>query len=93
MKIAGIFFIVIGLMLTLTIIGAWVGIPLMIVGAILAIAGRRPATITNIVQVSGHPGATNGVQMTPNNTYANLPPVTAQPQAIDVQPQRNLPES
>lgn len=49
----GVVLVVVGLALTFTIIGAIVGIPVMLVGALLAIAGGRRRTV---IQVTHHDG-------------------------------------
>ncbi len=49
MKVIGILFLLLGFVLTLTIFLAFIGIPLMFIGAILIWAGRSPTIITNTV--------------------------------------------
>jgi hypothetical protein len=60
MAIIGGILIFLGLLFSLTIIGAFIGIPMMIVGAVMVAVGkfgwRRAPTITNVVQVSHLPG-------------------------------------
>ena len=90
MKIFGIILLVLGLLLTLTIVFFWIGIPLMMVGAVLVVAGGKAATITNIVQVSAHPGSSNSVssgqQGQQHPSFADEPTR----QAIDVTPRRDV---
>ncbi len=52
MKIFGILLLCLGLVLTITIIFSWIGIPLMFVGAIVIWAGRSPTVITNVIHNS-----------------------------------------
>ncbi len=57
----GVILIIVGLLLCLTIVGALIGIPMMMVGGSLVfwglLFGRRKTVITNVVQVSNSPGA------------------------------------
>jgi len=56
MRIIGVVFILVGLLLCLTIFGALVGVPLIIVGAVLVVAGgRRKTVITNVINVANTP--------------------------------------
>lgn len=56
-RIIGGMLVLLGLLFCFTIIGAFIGIPMMLVGAILlAIGGRRKTVITNVVQVTNAPG-------------------------------------
>lgn len=57
--IGGAVLMFVGFLFCLTLIGAVIGIPFMIVGAIMmgfGFFGRKNQTITNVVQVSGIPG-------------------------------------
>jgi hypothetical protein len=65
MRILGVVFILVGLLLCLTIFGAFVGIPLIIVGCILVVVGgRRKTVITNVINVANTPsGAIPAEQM------------------------------
>jgi hypothetical protein len=55
MRIAGAIFIVLGLLLCLSLFGAVVGIPLILIGIVMVIVGgRRKTIITNVVQVSNN---------------------------------------
>jgi len=57
MRILGAILIVLGLLLCLTVIGILVGIPLMLIGAVLvAVGGRRKVVIHNTVSVSNAAG-------------------------------------
>jgi hypothetical protein len=59
MIVAGVIFVVIGLLLCVTIVGAIIGGPMIFLGCIFLIVGalsRRKTTITNVVQVSTMPG-------------------------------------
>jgi uncharacterized protein DUF5362 len=56
MRIIGVIFIFVGLLLCLTIFGAVAGIPLIIIGAVLVLAGgRRKTVITNVINVANTP--------------------------------------
>lgn len=75
MRIFGAILLVVGLLLSITIIFWFIGIPLMIVGGILMAVGGKPHAITNIVQVSGHPGTANSVGSYPHSDgNYRLPP-------------------
>jgi hypothetical protein len=55
-RVFGFIILIIGLLFCLTIIGAVLGIPMMIVGSIMvaiSFFGRQKTTITNVVQVAG----------------------------------------
>jgi hypothetical protein len=53
MRIFGAFLIVFGLFICLSIVGAIVGIPMIIIGLVCVFAGGRPRTVVNnVVQVS-----------------------------------------
>lgn len=93
MRVVGIIFIVLGLMLSLTIIGAWLGIPLMIVGAIMTMSRSKPTVITNIVQVAAQPDSGNAVQMTREGASPYVQPQGTAPQSIGAEAQRELPPS
>ena len=55
MRIAGAVLIVLGLLFCLSFFGAIVGIPLILIGLVMVIAGgRRKTVITNVVQVSNN---------------------------------------
>jgi hypothetical protein len=57
MRVIGAIFLMIGFLLSLTILGAFIGVPMMLVGALLvAFGGRRKTVITNVVTVQGVPG-------------------------------------
>jgi len=57
LRMIGGILVLIGLLFCFSIIGAFIGIPMMIVGGILcAVGGRRKTVITNVVQVSNAPG-------------------------------------
>ena len=63
LAIAGAVLMFMGLLFSLTIIGAIIGVPMMIGGAIMmgvGVFGRRKTMITNVVQVSNVPGAHPG---------------------------------
>lgn len=52
---AGVILLIIGFLFSVTIIGAFIGVPMMMIGGILLIVGafgRRRTIITNVVQVS-----------------------------------------
>ena len=80
-------------MLSLTIIGAWLGIPLMIVGAIMAMSRSKPTVITNIVQVAAQPDTRNAVQMTHDGATPYANPQALPPQSIGAALPRELPPS
>ena len=52
MRIAGVLLIILGLLMSLSIVGAIVGVPLMLIGFVMVIVGRRKTIITNVVNVS-----------------------------------------
>jgi hypothetical protein len=53
MRVFGIVLIVLGFLISLSIVGAIIGVPMMIIGLICVLAGgRHKTTITNVVQVS-----------------------------------------
>ena len=88
MKIFGILLLVLGFLLTISIVFFWIGIPLMMVGVVMVVAGGKAATITNIVQVSGNPGASNSVfSGHPGAPPLHVPVEPVRP-AIDVTPHR-----
>jgi len=54
-RIFGVIFMFVGLLLCLTIFGAVIGVPMMIVGfgmIVASLVGRRKTVITNVVHVS-----------------------------------------
>lgn len=53
LRIIGIVMVLIGLVLCLTIIGAAIGVPMMLIGAVLVFAGKKRAPI--IVNVNQDP--------------------------------------
>jgi uncharacterized protein (UPF0335 family) len=55
MRVLGAILIVLGLLLSLTIFGAFFGIPMILIGIGLMVAGGRKTVITNVVQVSNAP--------------------------------------
>lgn len=53
MRVLGAILLVLGFLLSLSIVGAIVGIPMMLIGLVcLVVGGRRKTVITNVVQVS-----------------------------------------
>jgi hypothetical protein len=73
MRILGVILIFVGLLACLTIVGAFVGIPLMIVGAILlVVGGRRKTIITNVINVANTP--TGGVPVEQLTASVNMLP-------------------
>ena len=53
MRVFGIVLIILGFLISLSIVGAIIGIPMMIIGLICGLAGgRRRTVITNVVQVT-----------------------------------------
>lgn len=53
MRIAGGILIILGFLISLSIVGAIVGIPMMLIGFVMvAVGGHRKTVITNVVQVS-----------------------------------------
>jgi hypothetical protein len=57
LRLIGAVMIVAGLLFCMTIIGAVVGIPFMLLGLVFVIAGRRPAAPIVVNVHHGHPGA------------------------------------
>ena len=58
MRIVGAIFILLGFLISLSIIGAVIGIPMMFIGLVMVIfGGRRKTVITNVIQVSNNGGA------------------------------------
>jgi len=57
MRVAGAILIVFGFLLSLTIIGAFIGIPFMLIGAVLLVFGGRKTVITNVVTVQNAPAS------------------------------------
>jgi hypothetical protein len=58
MRIAGAILFIFGLLISLSIVGAVFGVPMMFVGALMMVfGGRRKTIITNVVQVSNNAGA------------------------------------
>ena len=58
MRIVGIIFILIGGLMSMTIIGASIGIPMMFIGLLMVLfGGRRKTVINNVIQVSNNGGA------------------------------------
>jgi hypothetical protein len=93
--VIGVVLILLGLLFCLTIVGAFVGIPLIIVGAILcAIGSKRRTVITNVVQVSTVPGAgpANSLIFDSSSPNLNREPSFASP-IKDVSPRRIMLES
>jgi len=52
LRVIGIALVLIGLLFCLTVIGATIGIPMMIIGAILAFVGKKRAPI--VVNINKH---------------------------------------
>lgn len=48
MRILGGLLVIIGLVLTLTMVGAMIGIPMMLIGLLFMIAGRKKTVVVNI---------------------------------------------
>jgi hypothetical protein len=48
MRIIGALLVVIGLILTITMVGAVVGIPVLIIGLLFMIAGRKKTVVVNV---------------------------------------------
>ena len=56
----GVFLVFVGFLFTLTIIGSIIGIPTMLLGIVLIVAGvfaRRKTVITNVVHVQNAPAS------------------------------------
>lgn len=76
MRILGAIMLVLGLLLSLTIIGALIGIPMMFVGLVLVIAGRsKPNVIVHVTQNGPqyHPHANPQPPQPHYNPPASLP--------------------
>jgi hypothetical protein len=70
MRIVGVILVLIGLVLCLTIIGIFFGIPMILIGIVLiALGGRRKTIIQNVVTVSNAPYAGQ-----PHDASTNLAP-------------------
>lgn len=88
MRIVGVFFILVGLLLCLTFFGAVVGIPLILVGCVMVVMGGRKTVITNVVNVSNAPGASLPDQMSatmqalPKEARAELEPPSFSPKLV-----------
>jgi hypothetical protein len=90
MRILGAILIVVGFLFCLSIVGAVIGIPLMIIGLIfVVVGGRRKTIITNVVTVSNAPHARpddnrthqpRAPDLVGRDTQPRLPPI------IDVSP-------
>ena len=53
MRIAGVILIILGFLFSLSIVGAIIGIPLMLIGFVMVVfGGGRKTVVTNVVQVS-----------------------------------------
>jgi hypothetical protein len=87
MRIAGLFISLFGFLISLSIVGAIIGIPLMIIGTLMMIfGGRRRTIINNVVQVSNTvPGTRNGRD--------DPPPFTGNAVQIGREERRSLPQS
>ena len=82
MRIVGAVFLVLGLLFSLSIIGAFIGVPMMLIGLVMLIAGgRRKTVITNVVQVS------NTVPGHRDDSYPAVAAVPANRAAIGRQPE------
>ena len=72
MRILGVVLIILGLLFCLSIVGAIIGVPLIILGIILAaLGGRRKVVINNTVSVS------NAAPLT--KAESNRPPLSSSP--------------
>ena len=68
MRIVGIVFIVLGFLISLSIVGAVFGIPMMLLGAVFAgVGGRRKVVINNTVTVANTSPAEPRYQVEPNS--------------------------
>jgi hypothetical protein len=86
MRIAGAIFIVLGLLLSLSLFGAVVGIPLILIGIVMAIVGgRRKTIITNVVQVSNHAPAPQ-FAVSPSDVDLRREPVLRRPNGHEPRP-------
>jgi hypothetical protein len=55
MRVLGVIFVLAGFLISLTIVGAIIGIPMMLVGALFIAAGGRRPVITNVITVQQGP--------------------------------------
>ena len=78
MRVAGLIIGMIGFLLCLTIIGAVIGIPLMIIGAgMMLFGGRRKTVINNVVTVQNTPGHSAAGTGSPQLAGSELPKIGA----------------
>jgi len=79
LQIFGLILFMIGLLFTFTIIGAFIGIPMMIAGSIMAgvslFVGGSKTQITNVIHVTGgqSPGTPNPASMPPQSVLVGEP--------------------
>jgi hypothetical protein len=101
MRVLGGILIIVGLLFCLTVFGAVIGIPMIIIGIVLlAIGGRRKTVITNVVQVSNH-GPSPQFSMQPEARLSQRsrdtePPIRsgfAEPRLQSIEPQPALPQA
>ena len=95
MRILGGVLIVFGLLLSLSIVGAIVGVPLILVGIVLMVAGgRRRTVITNVVQVSTAPESRMSFEPSRSIRKMNedLVPHFDEP-TVSIQPRVSLPSN
>jgi len=85
-RIFGVILMFVGLLLCLTIFGAVIGVPMMIVGfgmIVVSLVGRRKTVITNVVHVSNgaQPSGQGAAQSLPRTISADVEPpaLTADP--------------
>ena len=70
MRVAGVILIVFGWLLCLSVVGAFFGVPMFIIGIVLVAMGGRKTTITNVVTVQTAPGSRSEFDMrTTDNNY------------------------
>jgi len=88
MRIMGVVFIFVGLLLCLTFFGAIVGVPLILVGWVMVVMGGRKTVITNVVNVTNVPNTSPADQMSatmqvlPKEARAELEPPSFAPRLI-----------
>ena len=78
MRVTGVILIVFGLLLCLTIVGAFFGVPMFIIGIVLVAMGGRKTVITNVVTVQTAPGSKSDFDMRAGDS--GFTPSSARPQ-------------
>jgi hypothetical protein len=91
-RIFGAILFILGFLISLSIIGAIIGVPLMGVGVLLMIlgGGRRKVVINNVVSVNGPPAALpvelQPAAAQPQRSWGRQDPLLAQPERVGLPP-------